>query len=139
MGAAHAAGRDAGQGIVPLIDQRSQSGVPEGDVNSRAFAGLFPVVQGGKNHTDGVHSGHDVDPGNADFYRTTVGVAGDGHEAAACLHREVKRHFVAPRSALAVAGNSAKNGLRVNRSEKSGKGTRREVLDNEIGVGDGLT
>ena len=139
MGAAHAAGRDAGQGVVPLIDQRGQSGVPEGDVNSRAFAGLFPVVQGGKNRTDGVHSGHDVDPGNADFCRPTVGVAGDGHDAAACLHREVKRHFVPPRSALAVAGNAAKNGLRVNRSEESVKGARPEVLDDDIGLGDEFT
>ena len=132
VGAAHAAGRDAGQCVVPLIHERGQRRVPQRDVDTGTFSGLLAMVEGGENGGHGVHAGHDVNPRHADLSRAGVGIAGDGHDAAAGLHGQVKRHLVAPGSVLAVTGDAADNGFLRDLADDGVKGPGFEVLDHNI-------
>ena len=135
MGTAHAAGRDAGQCVVPLIHERGQCRVPQRDVDTGTFAGLLAMVEGGENGGYSVHAGHDVNPRHADLSRAGVGIAGDGHDAAAGLHGQVKRHLIAPGSVLSVAGDAADDGLLRDFADDGIKRAGLEVLDHNVVFG----
>ena len=135
MGAAHALRRDAGQSVVRLIHKRRQRRVPQRDVYSSALSGLLAMVEGGQNGTHGVHAGHDVDPRHADLGWTTIGFTGDGHDAAASLHRQVERHFVSTGSVLSVARDAAHDDMLGHLANDGLKGSRFEVLNHDVCVG----
>ena len=120
---------------MPLVHQRGQRCVPQRDVNACTLSGLLPVVESGEDGTDGVHAGHDVNPRHADLGRAALSIPGDGHDAAARLHGQVKCDFVTTWAVLTVAGNAADDGVLGNFANDGVKRSRFEVLKDHVSVG----
>ncbi len=132
MGATHSLGRMPRQHIVGLVDQGRQCCIPQRDIDSRALPCAFTMQQRRKHGADGVHSGHDIDPSNAHFGRWPVGFAGDGHDATACLQREVKCRLVTAGAVLPISRNAAHNQFGWHRSEQSLKRSRPKIFDDHV-------
>ena len=126
----------ADQVVGAQVGQHGHLGVEQCHVDLLAFAGFLGMTQRRQNTHRGVHAGHQVGHGHADFLRPTaqvVALAGDAHQSAHALNGVVVTGTVGIRPGLTETGDRAVNDARIDGLERGVvQAVARHVADLEV-------
>ena len=112
------AGRPLGGEEAEVGGQGGIDGLQHGDLHRARAARPFALEQGGDDGAVEVHARAEVDHRRPRLQGRPVGLAGDGHDAAHGLHREVHRGVVAIGTVRAVAGAAGDDQARIDGAQR---------------------
>ena len=108
-----------------LVGEHGRLHVKQREVDVLALPRDMAVIDRSQNGGGGVHRGHQVNDGDADFLRGLLGLASDAHQSAHRLNQRIVARTVFVRAVLPKTGDGAVNDARV---EQANRGVVQTIL-----------